>query len=133
VSCLLADVDHSTVFVKLLKKLRPAYDWVPTTAAAPAAAQASMQQQQDEQVQQQGHWQACSLSDATLKELKLTRPEQEVRSRAWMLPWVFFMPCIPRIQGRRDQQDMVGANVANMQQLLIHVHLLVAVMCAVLP
>jgi hypothetical protein len=86
--CLAADVDHSTVFVKLLKKLRPAYDWVP---AAAAAAPASMQQQpqggeqqQDEQAQQQGHWQARVLSDATLKELKLTRPEKEVSSRTWV-------------------------------------------------
>jgi hypothetical protein len=90
-----ADVDHSTVFVKLLKKLRPAYDWVPAPAAAqnstqqqPQGAEQQQQQQQqdgvqqqDEQEQPQGHWQARALSDATLKELKLTRPEKEVSSR----------------------------------------------------
>lgn len=82
-----ADVDHSTVFVKLLKKLRPAYDWVPAEAAAIDSTQqqqqSAEQQQQDEQQQQpQGHWQARALSAATLKELKLTRPEKEVSSRA---------------------------------------------------
>lgn len=82
-----ADVDHSTVFVKLLKKLRPSYDWVPAEAAAIDSTQqqqqSAEQQQQDEQQQQpQGHWQARALSAATLKELKLTRPEKEVSSRA---------------------------------------------------
>jgi hypothetical protein len=83
-----AEVDHSTAFVKLLKKLRPAYDWVPAAAAATARDSvqqqqgAEQQQQHDVQEQPQGHWQARALDDATLKELKLTRPEKEVSSRA---------------------------------------------------
>jgi hypothetical protein len=138
--CLPADVDHSTAFVKLLKKLRPAYDWVPAAAAPAAAAAAAVstaaqtsmqQQQQDEQAQQQGHWQARSLSDATLKELKLTRPDKEVSSRT-------LSSCLDASNAVLtacevvDQQGMVGKSVANMQQLLIRVGLLVAVMCAVL-
>jgi hypothetical protein len=139
VLCLPADVDHSTAFVKLLKKLRPAYDWVPAAAApaaaaaaaASTAAQTSMQQQHQDEAQQQGHWQARSLSDATLRELKLTRPDKEVSSRT-------LSSCLDASNAVLtacevvDQQGMVGESVANMQQLLIRGGLLVAVMCAVL-
>jgi hypothetical protein len=90
-----AEVDNSYTFVKLLRNLRPSYDWVPAhssaatpskaatpIAAAPASAgslgrTSSRQQQQ----QQCGHWLMRRIGKDLLKQLKLEYNKIQVHIR----------------------------------------------------
>jgi hypothetical protein len=69
-------VNQSTHFEKLLRNLRPGYEWIPEAAAAADAGDSNGQQQQQARA---GHWERRVIDEELLRKCNMDPKQVKVR------------------------------------------------------
>lgn len=73
------EVNQSTHFEKLLRNLRPGYDWIPEAAAAAGGGDSNGQQQQQQQART-GHWERRVIDEELLRKCNMDPKQVKVRT-----------------------------------------------------